>query len=142
MTGMLPTLRWLLGLWTSRTAARTAPTPSLTPEPFKETTPPPCEAHRPPQPRDRAETCGQCGKPLPDTSVTGEWCNSICASQWISARSDVVYKSTPIPILPPRLAQDPIPNPPWLAQWDEHHRKCAAALIEPRKSPTTETEAA
>lgn len=137
MIHLLPLLRFPRWLRRSRTAPTTVPTPSLTPEPSKETPAPPAWHHGPPTPRDRAEQCGQCGEDIPAASVDGEFCNSLCASRWITVTMPRTDPNTDL-FIPPDISPQPPPEPAWMAQISAWERAKARNVIKARKSPGSE----
>lgn len=96
MIGLLPLLRW--PGW-RRMARNGAPGRARRPEAVGSPTdmaPPPPWLHRPPEPCLRAETCGQCSKPLTDTSPTLDFCSDVCRGTW--ARAQVgIFPPKPTP---------------------------------------------
>lgn len=108
-----------------------------------EPAPAPTWQHRPPEPTVRADRCGQCGDPVPDTSVDGEFCSTLCAAAWLTASQRPVYTCEPPPMIGPRPADEPVPaEPPWMARLTAWERKRAEVVMEPRKVPQATREAA
>jgi len=125
--GLLPKLRlpWRKRPTTASAPAQTSPQPP-TALPW---------SHRPPEPVERAQRCGQCGEDIPDSYPSMEICSVKCEAAWLAAHSDTIAKFVgPCTV---KAVPEPV-DPPWLAAIDDYVRKRAERSIAPRKSPTEE----